>query len=200
MINPVLYEVRNATKSLDSVLHVVSSVFDENAKNNIRGILQNFNNITSSFTITAGSLNTLLDPRNGGFAKTLENANSFSGNLAANNQKVTDIMLNANKAAANFAKVDLQITLTKLNSTVDSLQHAIAKISSKDGSLGLLLNDTKLYNNLTSTSNKINILLDDIRVHPKRFLGFSVFGKKDKGNFLTAPLIDDTLKVLPPNK
>lgn len=200
MINPVLYEVRNATKSLDSVLHIVSSVFDGNAKNNIRGMLQNLNNITSSFYITAASMNTLLDPRNGAFSKTLENANSFSSNLAANNQKVTDIMASANKAAANFANVDLQITLTKLNNTVDSLQAAIAKVNSNNGSLGLLMNDTKLYNNLASTSNKLNILLDEVRVHPKRFLGFSVFGKKDKGNYLTAPLVDDTLKVLDPPK
>ena len=200
MINPVLYEVRNATKSLDSVLHIIGSVFDENAKRNIKGMLQNLNAVTGSFTVTAASMNTLLDPHNGAFAKTLDNANSFSANLAANNQKVNDIMTSANKAAANFAKVDLQVTLTKLNNTVDSLQAAIAKVNSNNGSLGLLMNDTKLYNNLTSTSNKINILLDDIRVHPKRFLGFSVFGKKDKGNYLTAPLIDDTLKVLPPKK
>ena len=62
--------------------------------------------------------------------------------------------------------------------------------------LGLLINDTKLYDNLSATGNKINILLDDIRVHPKRYLTISVFGKKDKGNYLTAPLIDDTLKVI----
>lgn len=201
MLNPVLYEVRNATKSLDSVLHIIGSVFDQNAKNNIKGMLQNLNDVTASFTITAASMNTLLDPHNGAFAKTLQNANSFSSNLAANNQKVTDIMASANTAASKFASLDMQKTLTKLNNTIDDLQAGIAKINNNNGSLGLLLNDTKLYNNLTSTSNKINILLDDIRVHPKRFLGFSVFGKKDKGNFLTAPLIDDTLKVaVPPVK
>lgn len=196
MINPVLYEVRNATKSLDSVLHIIGGVFDEKAKNNIKGMLQNMNDITRAFTLTASSMNTLLDPRSGAFAKTLENANSFSSNLASNNQKVTDIMTSANKAAAGFASLDLQKTLNKLNSTVDSLQAGIAKINNNNGSLGLLLNDAKLYNNLASTSNKINILLDEVRVHPKRFLGFSVFGKKDKGNYLTAPLIDDTLKVI----
>ena len=70
------------------------------------------------------------------------------------------------------------------------------KINSKDGSLGLLLNDTKLYDNLESTANKLNILIDDIRVHPKRYVNISVFGKKDKGEYITAPLIDDTLKVV----
>jgi len=53
-----------------------------------------------------------------------------------------------------------------------------------------------LYDNLQSTANKLNILLDDVRTHPKRYVNISVFGKKDKGGYLTAPLIDDTLKVV----
>jgi phospholipid/cholesterol/gamma-HCH transport system substrate-binding protein len=59
-----------------------------------------------------------------------------------------------------------------------------------------LLNDKALYNNLEATSNKLNILLDDIRVHPKRYVNVSVFGKKDKGNYLAAPLVDDTIKAV----
>ena len=78
---------------------------------------------------------------------------------------------------------------------INNLKEGSEKINSKSGSLGLLLNDKTLYDNLTSTSNKINILLDDIRVHPKRYVNFSIFGRKSKGNYITAPLIDDTLKV-----
>ncbi len=89
----------------------------------------------------------------------------------------------------------LQKTLNTLDSAANQLKAGVAKINSNSGSLGLLLNDTKLYDNLSATSNKINILLDDIRVHPKRYLTISVFGKKDKGDYITAPLIDDTLKV-----
>jgi phospholipid/cholesterol/gamma-HCH transport system substrate-binding protein len=100
------------------------------------------------------------------------------------------------KATANFAAIDLKKTLDTLNVAVNNFKAGSEKINSKDGSLGLLLNDKTLYNNLESTSNKINILLDDIRVHPKRYVNFSVFGKKDKGNYITAPLIDDTLKVV----
>jgi phospholipid/cholesterol/gamma-HCH transport system substrate-binding protein len=104
-------------------------------------------------------------------------------------------MINANKASANFATLDFKKTLASLDSTLTEFN---AKISSKEGSLGLLLNDTKVYDNLASTSNKLNILLDDIRVHPKRYLSFSVFGRRDKGNYITTPLIDDTLKVSSP--
>jgi phospholipid/cholesterol/gamma-HCH transport system substrate-binding protein len=66
----------------------------------------------------------------------------------------------------------------------------VAKFNSNSGSLGLLLNDTKLYNNLASTGNKLNLLLDDIRVNPKRYVSISVFGKKQNVTPLAVPLPD----------
>lgn len=195
MINPVLYEVRNAVKSLDSVLNIVTNVFDPSTKNSIKGVIENLNTVTASFTVSATSLQTLLNPQTGALAKSLNNVNTFTSNLAGNNEKINGIMSNAQVASAKFAAIDLQHTLNTLDSAALQLKAGIAKINSNNGSLGLLLNDTKLYDNLSSTSNKINILLDDIRVHPKRYLTISVFGKKDKGDYITAPLIDDTLKL-----
>ena len=195
MINPVLYEVRNAVKSLDSVLHIIGSVFDPTTKNNIKGVIENLNTVTGSFTVSASSLQTLLNPESGELARSLKNVNAFTGSLVANSGKLNNIMSNAEKTTANFANLNFQKTLTTLDNTVNELKAGIDKINSKDGSIGLLLNDTKLYDNLSATSNKINILLDDIRVHPKRYLTISVFSKKDKGNYLTAPLLDDTLKI-----
>lgn len=196
IINPVLYEVRNAVKSLDSVLHIVTGVFDPSTKNNIKEIIDNLNKTTSSFAYSAASLQELLNAQTGALAHSLENVNVFTANLNTNNQKLNDILSNAQSASAKFASIDLSKTLDTLNVAVDNFKKGSEKINSKDGSLGLLLNDKALYNNLQSTSNKINILLDDIRVHPKRYVNISVFSKKDKGNYITAPLIDDTLKVV----
>jgi phospholipid/cholesterol/gamma-HCH transport system substrate-binding protein len=67
-------------------------------------------------------------------------------------------------------------------------------VNSNNGTLGLLLNDKKLYQNLESTSRSLNTLLDDFRVHPKRYVNISVFGKKDKNGYLTSPLSDSTSK------
>ncbi|MEP6615720.1 MAG: MlaD family protein [Ginsengibacter sp.] len=195
ILNPVLYEVRNAVKSLDSVLHIVAYVFDANTKNNVKAIMQNLNTVTASFAMSAGSLQTLLNSENGALAKSLGNVNAFTDNLNSNNAKLNNIMTSAEKASANFANLNFQKTLSTLDTTVNNLKAGISKINSSSGSLGLLLNDTKMYDNLTSTANKLNILLDDIRVHPKRYLTISVFGKKDKGDYITAPLLDDTLKA-----
>jgi phospholipid/cholesterol/gamma-HCH transport system substrate-binding protein len=195
IINPVLYEVRNAVKSLDSVLHIVTGVFDPGAKNNIRGILTNLNATTQSFALSAKSLQLLLDMQDGALSTSLNNVSAFTKNLNLNNEKLNTILENAKIASAKFADINLKTTLDTLNAAVVSFKQGAEKINSKDGSIGLLLNDKALYKNLESTTNKINILLDDLRVHPKRYVNISVFGKKDKGGYMTAPLIDDTIRV-----
>ena len=196
VINPVLYEVRNSVKSLDSVLHVVTSVFDPATKNNIKGIVANLNTTTASFALSAVSLEKILNAQNGALASSLNNVNAFTASLKSNSGKLDSILENTRIATANFAAINLKKTLDTLNVAINNFKESSEKINSKDGSLGLLLNDTRLYDNLQSTANKLNILLDDVRTHPKRYVNISVFGKKDKGGYLTTPLIDDTLKAV----
>ena len=196
VINPVLYEVRNSVKSLDSVLHVITGVFDPTTKNNIKGIIANLNTTTASFALSAASLEKILNVQKGALASSLNNVSAFTANLNSNNGKLDSIFENTKTVTANFAAINLQKTLDTLNIAINNFKESSEKINSKDGSLGLLLNDTKLYDNLESTANKLNILLDDVRTHPKRYVNISVFGRKDKGGYLTAPLIDDTLKAV----
>lgn len=189
-VRPVIGQVKNAIHSLDSALSTIAGVIDPNAKNNIRTILDNLNRTTSGLTVSSASLNELLNTQTGALAKSLNNVSSFTGNLANNNQKLTDVMSNLDKTTTNLSNLDLEKTLTALNSTVGELKSTIGKLNSTNGTAGMLLNDTKLYNNLTATSNKLNLLLDDLKTHPKRYISFSVFGKKDKSTPLTIPLPD----------
>ncbi len=189
-IKPVLGQVKNAVQSLDSVLLSVNNIVDPNAKNSIKSILDNLNRTTYGLTVSSASLQGLLNNQTGTLAKSLDNVNSFTGNLANNNDKVTGLLSNLDKTTTNFANLELEKTLTKLNATIGDLQATIGKLNNTEGTAGLLLNDTKLYNNFTATSNKINLLLDDLRTNPKRYISFSVFGKKYKGDALLVPLPD----------
>ncbi|MEI7734647.1 MAG: MlaD family protein [Ferruginibacter sp.] len=189
-IRPVLSQVKNAVHSLDSVLMTVNSVVDPNAKNNIRGILENLNKTTVGLVASSASLQTLLNTQTGDLAKSLNNVSAFTGNLANNNDKLNAVMTNLDKTTTNLSNLDLEKTLTALNGTIGELKATIGKLNTKDGTAGMLLNDTKLYNNLSATSNKLNILLDDLKTNPKRYISFSVFGKKYKGDALSVPLPD----------
>jgi phospholipid/cholesterol/gamma-HCH transport system substrate-binding protein len=189
-IRPVLGQVKNGVKSLDSLLLNVNGLIDPNAKNNIRGILENLNKTTAGLVVSSASLQTLLNTQTGTLAKSLSNISSFTGNLAGNNDKLTGVLTNLDKTSANLAGLDLQKTLGTLNTTIGELQATIGKLNSNNGTVGLLLNDTKLYNNLTATANKINLLLDDVKTNPKRYVNISVFGKKNKPSALMVPLPD----------
>lgn len=189
-IDPVLSQVSNAVKSIDSVLTSVSHVIDPGAKNNIQSTLANLVKITANLIESSASLQTLLNTQSGALARSLNNISSFTDNLARNNDKITHVMANLDKTTENLSKLDLEKTLTALNGTISELKTTIGKLNGNTGTAGLLLNDTKLYNNLTATANKLNLLLDDLKTNPKRYISFSVFGKKYKGTALTIPLPD----------
>jgi phospholipid/cholesterol/gamma-HCH transport system substrate-binding protein len=189
-LDPVLYQVGNAVKSLDSLLGAVTRVIDPNAKKNIEDMLDNLNKTTASLAISSASLQGLLNAQTGTLAKTLDNVSSFTGALKTNNEKISQTMSNLTTTTDKLSKLDFEKTLTTLNGTITDLKGAVGKINSNTGTLGLLLNDTKLYYNLNATSNKINLLMDDIRVHPKRYVNISVFGRKNKNGPLLIPLPD----------
>ncbi len=199
-LRPVLGQVKNAVKSLDSVLTSLAGVLDPNAKNNIKGILENLSKTTAGLTVSSASLQSLLNTQTGALAKSLNNVSSFTGNLANNNEKLTSVMTNLDKTTTNLSKLDLEKTLNTLNATVGDLKTSLGKLNTKDGTAGMLLNDVKLYNNLAATANKLNVLLDDVKTNPKRYISFSVFGKKAKGEALVVPLPDTVnapyLKIL----
>ena len=189
-VDPILYQVTKAVTSIDSVLMAVNHILDPNAKNNISATLANLNKTTTNLIGASASLETLLNTQTGALAGTLKNLNSFTASLDKNSGKITSTLDNLDKTATNLSQLDLQKTLNVLNSTIGDLKSTIGKLNTTTGTAGLLLNDTKLYNNLTATANKLNLLIDDLKTNPKRYVNISIFGKKNTAPGLTVPLPD----------
>lgn len=189
-VDPVLYEVKQAVSMLDTLVMNVNGIINPAAKNNISNTINNLEAISNSLLNSSIALQQLLDKQSGSLAKTLDHVNSFTGNLANNNEKINNVLGNLDKTSSKLSQVDLQKMLTNIDQTVGELKSTIDKLNSKEGSLGLLINDPVLYKNLSSTSNKVNLLLDDVRLHPKRYVNVSVFGKKTKEQPLMSPLAD----------
>ncbi len=189
-VDPVFIQVKKAVSSIDSILFSVNRILDPTAKNNIGATLDHLNKTTANLINASASLDILLNTQTGALAKTLNNLNSFTGNLAGNNDKINSLVSNLDKTATSLSKLDLEKTLTTLNTTIGDLKSTIGKLNSTTGTAGLLLNDTRLYNNLTATANKLNLLIDDLKTNPKRYVNISVFGKKNKNAGLTVPLPD----------
>jgi phospholipid/cholesterol/gamma-HCH transport system substrate-binding protein len=194
-LQPVTDSLQITLHSLNAVLQNFNTVLDPNTKNNLQAVIANLNKTMSSFATSAGSVETMMDNENGSIAGSMKNVDSFTKNLAANNYKVDSILANMQTATGKLASADINGMINNLKTSVDQLNTIMTKINSSNGSLGALINDKTLYNNLTNTITSMHILIDDLRAHPKRYVNISVFGKKDKGDYLTSPLKTDSTTI-----
>ena len=187
-INPVFDQVKLTLSTLDSVMRNINTIFDPYTKNNMQDVVANANKTMAYLVNSSAQLNALLNAQTGDLAKSLKNVNTFTKTLSDNNGKVDQMLGNIETATGNFAKADIDGTVNQLRSTVERLNVAVSKMDSKEGSLGLLLNDRQLYSNLERTTRSLNTLMDDIRINPKRYVSISIFGGKSKGQPLTSPI------------
>ena len=155
--------VEKMLPKLDSILTSVNALLADPA---LAASLHNVETITSNLTVSTRELNTLMAGLNKQVPGMVRKANG--------------VLDNTNRLTANLASLYVQGTLNKVNQTLESAHQFTEKLNSNQGSLGLLMNDTKLYDNLTSTMSHADSLVIDLKAHPKRYVHFSVFGRKDK--------------------
>ncbi|HRE37136.1 MAG TPA: MlaD family protein [Chitinophagaceae bacterium] len=185
-LTPTLTKVRNTLDTLNTVLGSVNGILNSEAKNNLQQTLANLNRASSA-------LNGLLDNQSGSLAKTLNNAEAISQSLKNNTEDITATIVNAKKASEKLAALEIQPTLDSLNSMISNLKVVASKLNSNEGTVGALMNDRTLYKKITDAILSAEILMDDMRAHPKRYVNFSIFGRKDKGGALTSPSVKDSI-------
>lgn len=185
-INPTLGKVQRVLDSLTTTLSGVNSIFNDESRSHLSNTLANLNRASSSLT-------GLLDNQTGALAKTLNNAESLTSELKKNTDNINSTIGNAKIASEKLAALELKPTIDSLNAMISQLKSVTAKIASKDGTLGALVNDRAIYDKLKDAILSAEILIDDLRAHPKRYVNLSIFGRKDKGGALTSPSIKDTI-------
>ena len=187
-MNPTMARIRDVLDSLKETLSGVNGMLNMENKAYLKQTLANLSQASNA-------LNGLLDNQNGALAKTLNNAQAMTESLKNNTADITATIGNAKKVSEKLAAMELQPTIDSLNTMISSLKATAAKLNSPDGTIGALMNDKTLYNKLNDAILSAEILIDDLRTHPKRYVNLSIFGKKDKTGPLTSPAIKDTAKA-----
>ena len=185
---PVGDQLKTTMHSVDSLVNNVNSLLDADGKGNLKQSIANINKATASLLVSAASIERMLNAQSGAISQTMANVNGFTKNLADNNDKITKTMANMQKTTENLANADIDGIINSLKKSTNKLTDILEKVDNKEGTIGLLVNDKQLYYNLTNAVRSANILMDDLKVHPKRYI--NIFGRRDKTPPLTAPLND----------
>lgn len=184
-MNPTLIKLRGTLDSLNDVFASIKQMLNADTRNSLQAVLLNLK-------VSTASLNAIMD-QSGPLNRTISNAASITENLKKNNDSITAIISNAKALTSKLAKLELETTVDTLKTAISEFRTTLSKVTDPHGTLGLLMTDPKLYNKINDVMLAAEILVDDLRTHPKRYVNLSIFGKKDKTGPITSPAKKDTL-------
>lgn len=175
---PLQNKVDKILVNADKLIAGINNVLDKKGQENLKISLSELSKTLEQFHKASSSLNIILDENKG---------------------KVNSVVTNFNKISSNFSKIsdslnkaDLGKTAKNLQKTMANVDKIISELQAGKGSMGKLLNDDSFYKNLTKTTNELELLLQDVRLHPTRYVNISLFGKKDKPYIV---IVSDSSKV-----
>ena len=161
---PLQSKIEGAVSNGDSLMINVNQILDTKTKRDLRESISGLNVLVKSFQGSANNLNALL----------AEN----KGELDTAVQNIANITSNFSKLSDSISQAGLVDTMKNLESTIASLDAMLAKIEQGNGTMGKLMTDDELYTNLSNSTRELDLLLQDFRLNPKRYVNVSVFGKK----------------------
>lgn len=172
-IKPFKDKAESLVVSLDSLSHALSLTLNDGARGSLQRTIANLEKASTGF-------NDLVSNQQSKLRLMLNNVEQISYGIKNNMDEFDQIIKNFATMSDTLAKANLASTLANANKALAETNQIMAKINKGEGSLGLLLNNDSLYNNLNSTAANLDKLLIDFKANPKRYVHFSVFGKKQQ--------------------
>ena len=163
-LSPLQDKIESMVVSADSVLISLNAVLNPEAKLEIQSTIENFSSTVADLKTSAGTLDDILNNNKNQINNIISNVNQTSDELAGLSESFSD----------------LSSVISNLSESSENIDKIISEISDGGGSLNKLVFDDALINSLDAASKNINLLIKDLRLNPKRYVHFSLFGKKNK--------------------
>ena len=168
LVNQIMPQIQlqleTVMKKAEIVLSNVNSLFDEKTKESLKSSIDEFGSLTNSLSETSANINDFIKDNSPNLTTTIDNLNETS--------------LTIKDISNSISEVDLNLILTNLDSTISSLNKITNKLNQGEGTAGKLLYDDGLFKNLDDATKNLEELIEDIKLNPKRYVHFSIFGKK----------------------
>ncbi|MFA6245673.1 MAG: MlaD family protein [Mucilaginibacter sp.] len=177
-LQPIQKKAEVLITKVDSALGAINKIMNPRFQANVDKSFTSIANSLQTLEGTTKKIDAIVGSQSAHINGIMANADEASANLKNSSAHLTGISSNFERFSTDLANSNVKGTLDNANKAMADLQSTINKINSGQGSLGLLMNDDKMYNNLNSASSNLNNLFLDIKAHPSRYVHFSVFGKK----------------------
>jgi phospholipid/cholesterol/gamma-HCH transport system substrate-binding protein len=172
-LTPIRKKAERLLVSLDSIVLSATKILNPATQHDITQSIEQIRITMTNLGGISKNLNEIINEQKGNLASTINNINEITANIKRNSEILDHIMLNLSSFSDTLSKIKLNETLLSLNSSISRLDLILKKINSAEGSLGLLVNDPALYQNLNHTGENLNRLLIDFQRNPKRYVHFS---------------------------
>ena len=159
-------KIESMVMSADSVLYKINRVFDDSTRSNLRKSVSDFNLTISDLKETSSLIKSIVQTNKSDVNLTISNVSKISNDLSS--------------ISSTLNNGDLDLTFANFKKSSDDLSLILKDLNKGQGTISKLISNDSLFNNLNDASKSIDLLLEDIRLNPKRYIHFSVFGKKNK--------------------
>lgn len=178
MVGPVINQTEEVFVQLDSILRAFNSVFNYQTRNDITQSFSGMRATVDNLESATYLLDKTIANESERIASILANAESLTQNLNNNNALINNIIQNFSNISDSVAAANIQQTLLLAEESLKNLNLIVQKIERGEGTMGLLVNDQSLYNNLSESALQLELLLEDIRNNPGKYINISVFGRR----------------------
>jgi phospholipid/cholesterol/gamma-HCH transport system substrate-binding protein len=179
-VAPLKAKAEHLISTVDSVMIIVQSLLSKEVISDLEKSIKGISRTVGSLERTASKLDTVMGEEKGRIQSIIRNVESISSNFKDNNERLNLIIQNFHNISDSLASANFASTINNAEKALAETNLIMEKINKGEGSLGMLVNDQKLYNNLERASGDLDKLLEDIRLNPKRYLHFSIIGRRER--------------------
>jgi phospholipid/cholesterol/gamma-HCH transport system substrate-binding protein len=199
-IDPLKKKAEGMLASVDSVLMSLQSIFNDSARRDIDASFASIRGTLETLNSSARQIDGMIADERSTIHATLENIREITGNLVKYNEEIARILSNMDTVTSVLAGGQLEKVLDDMSATSGQLKTMMERMERGEGTLGALLNNDTLYQNLESASREMDLLMEDLRLNPNRYVQLSLFGKKDRLPKLSNSDIDRIKRSLEEDK
>ena len=184
--DPIVQRVQAIMTTVDKMALSLSAFWDTTATSELQGSIKEVKLAIKRFGNVAEEIDLLVTEEKAKFGRIMSNVESITANLKKSNDQVAAIVGNTKKITDDLVTADFKSVITNASATLKTMNDVLDQAKNGDGTLGKLLGDEKLYDELVNTNKELQNLVSDIQIHPERYIHFSVLGAKTKGVPMTA--------------